>query len=318
MKKLLAAVFAAIMVLSLGACDDEPEDTEPTQKVQLATVYKSSSGTLARYAGGEYTMEFSYNEDYTAGNVALRYINQLEIGRFTCDENYNINSITVSIGQKQFRMDMTFDDQHQMLTCRVCRTDQDEEQELSFLERRYDNYGRIVYNEQTQGNAHSVWQKEYDGEGRLLSQYQDFRGSGISSFSHQVFVYNEDGCMTAIESYNAEGALLRSTPVTWEKTAEGILHTYPEEENTIKLLQDQKGKTLKKEVYSGDKLISTTVHTYDDAGRELGSEQRIASTGHIIRWEYAWLSDGRQTVMRRYAGSTLEVYIETTYLAVTP
>lgn len=324
MKKLLCVLLAMLMLLSLAACaDNVPDETEgekEPEKLQLVTEYRTKGGVLSQNFGGELTLEFSYNEDYSAGNVALRGGEELAAGRFTCDKDHNITGITLTVDGYQLQMDMTYDSHGRLLTTHIRASNDQEERTVYFTERRFDSKGRVVYNEQKieAQSFHTVVETTYDNRGFVTEQVTTQTFNETTNRSRITYVFDDQGALSAIETYDADDNLVMRMPFTCEETTDGILCTYTEGAQSMKLLLDDKGHMLQQEVYSNDSLSMKMVSTYDKAGRCTSTETQNLALGYTHRTEYAFLADGRQVSVRQYNGEELISFSETTYATVTP
>lgn len=308
MKKAFALVLALTLLLSLTACGEPeqtsaPDATNEAEDVQLVTSYTSDSDVVSVILDSAYTMDFSYNADYTGGTVELTYGSESLQGSFTCDENYNINSIRLQKEIYELRLDMTFDSSHRLLTATVETTDGTSSELFYTTSREYDAAGRVITNavEDYRRSLSLLTKMEYDDAGRLLRQ----SSTALGNTTIMEYIYGWDGYMTEmrISSVNAGGeeklqdALFAQYVVKNNRICYRLQET-PDagDADMIYLEVDMQGHFLLQEQHSGGELISRIEQTYDENGRLIRTRIETvlsADTVTEIIYTYTYTVDGR-------------------------
>lgn len=342
MKKLLALLLALIMVLSLAACG-EPADgdkgdnkdngkenahnTDPSgttqrpspadQWVDLVTSYQSVQlGVLERHIG-EYTLNFEYNNTYTGGTAEMITDGQAHTGTFTCDKNYNINHIEIALEEADLVMDMTFDDQHRLLSAVIQGKNETESELLYKLERSYDSKGKMTrdYFEIPMDEMISQVEYAYNEAGFLVENITSIIFSGVENYLVQRFVYM-DGYMTAIEQYDKNGVMIISIPFEYEDQGDKIRYSGSDPLNEMVIIHDKQGNLLGQEVYVAGEFNFRVEYTYDGRGNRLSENTFIAATDTNNHVEYTYTEDGRLTETRNFVKGVEAGFQKTTFIQV--
>lgn len=335
MKKALAMLLAIAMLLTLAACtDDVPQQTqgseEPTgiKETTLVSAYRANTGKLYDMAGEAYSLNFTYNTTLSGGTAKLQIGDAVYTGEFTCDTDYNINSIAVRDGNQTFSLTANFDHSHRLLSAQVCWSDSAQELVLYRLECAFDARGMLVrqVEELPQQEGKVSLEMKYNEQGILIEQtVQDVRKGYADYFNQRTFAFDENGYLTQISEWHGIGGGCTVECYTHLDMGEYVIYTHINEQQGQKKVKimDKQGRMLQEESYteadqvaSGEAYASKMTYTYDEAGRMLSYVLDL--NGDIRSWENSYTADGRRIYAREYKDGNTITYQETTFITVTP
>lgn len=340
MRKLLALILSLAMILTLAACSGDPIDTNPTddptgtttsdptnlpdkpETVDLVTAYETENGLVL---GGAYRMDFVYGSDYRSGTVTLSSEsneNTLE-GTFTCDENYNINSIEIHEDDTVANFVMTFNSDHQLLSVEINSTTDGETTLLYSAKYAYNDRGNSTYSERfVPGLLHYISETEYDAQNRILRQksttgyYVDDALQTTSSSN--TYEYTENGALKAISSYDDQNQLVGSVEFTAVPEGENFRCTAEMDGSKMVMVMTPQGKSLLTEMYNGTELYNKIETTVDEQGRIHTQTQWSIYSDATTVTTYDYAANGRLSSCIMETNGVETIVERTTFTTVQP
>lgn len=321
-------IFSLLLVLMFALCgchrpDGDPTQTTTTQTVQevaLVTAYYNNQTNVM----GAVDMTFTYGETYRDGTVTLNRGKETYTGTFTCDENYNINSIRVPVDEiTTLQITCSFDDQHRLLSAEIWMEDSDERNRVYHAQYAYDSAGRMTYTMLETEMTKTTLQRTYNEKGWLLRVIQTvesgFTGTG-SATSITGYEYDHEGHIQATVTYDERGKLLNKVEFTYTVQSDRIRYEQIQYESiqtftTQRIIEtDLQGNIILQEFSNGKEVFSRAETEYDQAGRIIRQTHIMMNTARI-ETTYEYTPDGR-LAQQKTVTNDKETVIRTTFQTV--
>ena len=316
MRYILAILLTFSLLLSLAACGkpapttlggqaDTPTKaptiaptTQPApETVELVLTYENEEGTLLGNHVGAWRMDFTYGSDHRGGTVVLTLPDETVNGSFTCDEHYNINSITFQTEGATISFLMTFDHAHRLTSATSSVTENGATQMRYGLKYMYDDAGRTLYQEQHHvGQMLSITATEYRANGQVLRQTNivqpEMEGASPTTMVTS-YQYDSADHLQAIDYCDAEGNLYQSLTFAHSKEGENDCYTTTMGGESMVMVFNPQGKLIRQDSYSGEALTNRNELEYDAKGNVLRQTSWASYSNATVVKVYTYTDSGR-------------------------
>lgn len=279
MKKILAFVLAACMLLTLAACDTEPK-TE-TRYVMATQIYEMPDNGIYRETVFHYTADGKIESMVTtengeeAGRVEYVMNDEGMVWKQIATENGTTSTTEYAY---------TLDDAGNPI-----RTEQTVDGALdSVNEYTYDAEGNLATSKTTNDRIGIVSTITYTPSGSILKQESDYGEGRVFSTE---FTYDDEGKLLSTVTndaagrretryeYDAQGREIKST----EYLADGTINQYSQ--------SSYDGLTETKRSYKGDGTpLAWAIITRDEHGNTLVQEHYYGADELMFRQSFTWLA----------------------------
>lgn len=254
MKKLIAALLALTLILSLTACGETEPQTE-TIYVQTQSVRTIGEGVI--------------RTDYTYGKTGK----PVTIKLYLNDILYRSVAYRTSNGVSY----MTVTDSNGESTTQTTNTVYDDQGRVSILEISvgattvsrskyvYDENDRVIKAETLTASGTVTTVYEYDANGETIAQ--EVSDTNDDSFARTEYTYDERGYVTKECVLNKDGALVSASVYTYEGEQVRIQTKLNSNEQptgeVVRCEYDEHGNLVKEITYIDDEVAQTIVNVYE-------------------------------------------------------